>query len=235
MCGGCANAAHSFVGQFEIATRQGPWQLTLYAGEADTYLGNVQADGAIIGDVSGREVVDEDGESSIEGTVDGENLRAEFAFYENDRNDGFHLLVIPLDSHGTPDISRAVEYPARALSGSAQGETDALRDARLVGLWTAQVRTSSAAGRLSAELYMEIRSDGYIVDRGSRSVASFDGAGLDSGMAAGGESALWRTDGSTIFVSQDAANWAPLARYEISDRRLLLTYYDGSRQLWYRQ
>ena len=241
-CTSSASATDRLAGRYEIATTQGGWQLTL-TSDASGYNGELAANGTVIGSVSGQASIEEDGEFSVDGTILGQGIRAEFAFYENDPGDGFQLLLIPLTGNGVPDYGGAVEYPAQPVAAGLHEESDAppdgtadtSRDARLVGFWTAQVSTTGAGGSLAAELYMEIREDGYIVDRGSRSMASFDGAGLDGGTLPGGEAALWQTDGSTIFISKDGANWATLARYEISGHRLLLAYYDGSRQLWYRR
>ena len=236
----CVAGAADVAGHYTIVATPGAWLLELVSC-GDNYTGSLVADGVVVGSVAAVGSKDEDGDYSVDGVITGQ-INAEFALYTANEDGDFRLLMIPL-ADGVADYGRATEYRAQAVDTVAAkaptpestASSGALPNPGLVGLWVAQVSTIDGAGSIATELYMEIRSDGYLVDRGSRAMASFDGAGLDHGVLSNGETVLWRSDGTTIYVSDDAVRWAPLASYELSGRRLLLRYYDGSRQLWYRR
>lgn len=234
------SSAVELAGRYTIVATPGSWLLELEAGGAK-YAGSLTVDGAVVGVVDARGTEDEDGDYAVEGVIAGQ-VNAEFAFYADDDRRSYRLLMIPL-TDGVADYSHATEFEAQAADTIAPNAsipeppepTETNLNPGLIGLWAAQVANVGSDGSLAVELYMQIREDGYLVDRGSRAMASFDGAGLDNSAQPNGEAVRWQSDGTTIYVSSDAAQWAPLARYELSGQRLLLTYYDGSRQLWYRR
>ena len=232
--------AADLAGRYTVMATPDTWLLELVS-DGHSYTGSLAADSVVVGTITALGTEDEDGDYSVEGFINGQ-INAEFSFYADDDDGSHRLLMIHLVGDAA-DYGRAAEYRARPETAAVPDESptpriESLGDYRnphLVGLWSAQVSNAGSDGSFAVELYMEFRNDGYLVDRGSRAMASVDGAGLDGGIVATGDAVLWRSNGATIYVSADAAQWAPLARYEISGQRLLLTYYDGSRQLWYRR
>ena len=233
-------ASAELAGRYTIEATPGSWLLEL-ASDGKTYTGSLTANGIVLGAVDALGTEDDDDDYAVEGVIAGQ-VNAKFAFYVDDDNRSYRLLMIPLVG-GVADYSRATEFLAQAAVTVAPNAsipespetTEATLNSGLIGLWAAQVTTVGSDGSLAVELYIEIRGDGYLVDRGTRAMASFEGAGLDNSAQANDEAVLWQSDATTIYVSSNAVQWAPLARYELSGRRLLLTYYDGSRQLWYRR
>jgi len=115
---------------------------------------------------------------------------------------------------------------------SAAGPVSGL-DPRLVGLWSTQVILNSEVGSVATQLVLEFSANGIARDLGSRSLGGIGGGSIDTGAFDGSGSFRWRTSGNTVHTSFDGIRWMPLARYQFSEGRLFLTYYeDGSTQMW---
>lgn len=206
---------------------------------------------------------EEDGEPYLEGTVEGPDFFGEFELSLLEDDGLYVMLVTPQDESGTPRLDqvasirlhRTGDVPdgfgptmdaagmtssnrAHADAGSRRATelpTDAASHSGLVGVWSTQVNMVSEVGSIATELVMEFRADGVLIDHGSRSMASFPDAGLDTGSTQRGEAAYWRTRDDILEVSYDGSQWAQLARFGVDATRLLLVYYDGDRKLWYRR
>lgn len=235
--------AQGLTGRYAADTPHGPLRLELLAdGErlSGTLLG---ADGAHYA-VQGVETDDEDGRG-FTGTYAGPGGAGLLALDAPDEDGDRLLRLTPTGPDGQPlHAQTAVVYvrpdanpwPGPAAEPTAPPSTTAQRDPQLVGVWAMQDLVSSGTATLATRLVMQFRADGRFVEGGARSVGGFAGAGLDTGHGGGSEAGFWRTQGGVLYAGLDGATWVPLARYEVSGGRLLLTYVqDGSRQLWYRQ
>jgi len=102
-------------------------------------------------------------------------------------------------------------------------------------VWATQGVVNTPNGSMTTQLFMELRADGMLIDLGARSMGGIPDVSIDTGLAGGGETAAWRTQGAVLLVRYAGSPWMPLAQFEVSGNRLLLAYYDGDRKLWYRQ
>ena len=239
------NAGVDFSGDYEIPTPQGPMALTLDQAADGTVTGTLALSGGTC-QLRGAVVVDEEDEASVEGTMTCDAGGGEFDFSADDENDGFVLLVTPIDASGTPRSDLATLYFARPgtinpqpgskpVNQTPQQPAVGSRDPRLFGFWSTQVVMNTPGGNMATQLLIEIRADGTLVDLGSRAVGGTADANIDTGFSGGGETVLWRTSGDILEVSYTGSQWAQLARFELSGDRLLLAYYDGDQKLWHRQ
>ncbi len=109
-------------------------------------------------------------------------------------------------------------------------------DARLVGSYSRQEMTSTSAGSIATQMFLEIRPDGTF----SEAMGDTLGGGMDwSGQVGGGggaQTAEWTTQNDLFLIRPlGTAQWVPLARYVLEPGRLMFVYSDGSRHLWYRR
>jgi hypothetical protein len=231
--------AVDFSGTYAVATPNGTMTLTLNQDAKGTVGGTaVLPGGSVSCTVEGRVFVDEDGESSVEGSLRCPGGGSEFELAPDEEEGGFILLVIPVDGNGTPRSDLAAVYnarPADAGGGRGNPPRDDPRDQRLVGVWATQVVMNTPGGSMATQLRMAIRADGTLVDLGSRSAGGIPGVSFDTGLEGGGDVAEWRTRGDVLEVSYAGSAWVALATFVVEGDRLLLTYYDGDRRLWYRE
>lgn len=125
--------------------------------------------------------------------------------------------------------------PSTGSAGSSTATPDAARDQRLAGSYSRQEMTTTPAGSIATQMFLEIRPDGLF----SEAMGDTLGGGMDwSGQAGGGsvETAEWTTQSGIFLVRPlGTQQWVPLARYTIQPGRLMFFYNDGSQQLWYRR
>lgn len=219
-----------FEGRFAVHAADGPSFLTLGRAPTGDFAGFFEAWGRRC-EVSGTYGEDEEdpfveGEIACDGGGGGE---FELSFDEDE--EAFTFFLTPFEPDGTPRLDLAVSYVAERAD-STFGRAEA--PSPLVGVWSTQVIASTPGGSVTTQLFMELRSDGLLVDLGSRSIGGTGDVTADTGLSGGGESALWRTEGDILQASVDGRQWAPLARFELAGDRMLLDYYDGDRALWHR-
>lgn len=118
---------------------------------------------------------------------------------------------------------------------SAAAEANVQRDPALVGRWSYSNTYNSGDFSGTTRLQMQVNPDGtYLYGGGGVSITGDAGYGYsNSGDATRGE---WRTEGNIIHIREAGSpQWTPYARYYIEGGQMLLTFGDGSRQLWSRQ
>ena len=219
--------------------------LSLSQASDGTVTGRLTGSGGTC-ELRGAVVVDEEDEASVEGTMACDAGGGEFDFSADDEDNGFVLLVTPIDASGTPRSDLATLYFARPGTDSPkdgsksndqtpQRPVGASHDPRLVGYWSTQVVMNTPGGNMATQLLMEIRADGALVDLGSRAIGGTDDVNIDTGFSDGGGTVWWRTSGEILEVSYTGSQWVQLARFELSGDRLLLAYYDGDQKLWHRR
>lgn len=256
---GCEAQESPFDGTYSVAYAGGNVMLaiqTLPSGEVRGWLEG----GDARFELEGLMVTDEEGAATIEGTLAGAGLRSDFSLYRQD-DGSYAVLITPYDPAGVARADQAAvhvaaridtEPPASAATGSVAADPTAAapsasapaaspqppsgdRDPRLIGIWSSQVIMNSPAGSIATELRMQFGADGVMRDLGSRTLGGVAGGSFDTGFENGTDHAVWRTEGDMLLISYDGSPWVTFARFEVSDRNLLLTYVqDGSRQLWSR-
>lgn len=236
--------AQFYDGLFDVQTPYGIASLELVRLPGGAVEGALRGFGGRDFAVEGREAIDEDGELTLEGMFVGEGMADFTLFAEDDGTLG--LVLVPYDASGAPQTgSSAVFVVTRATADGAPAPapptpgagaavvSDAPLDARVVGVWATQVVMNSPAGSVATQMFMHFGPDGVMTDMGSRAVGGMPGVGLETGLEGGGEQAYWSARDGVLVVSADGRSWAPLARYEFSEGRLVLRYVqDGSIQIW---
>jgi len=114
---------------------------------------------------------------------------------------------------------------------------DLERDAALVGSW--QYSKSMTSGDFSAVIQkvLIIRPDGTYVLGDGRVVGGGGAGSFDSGSGGGAESnGTWKTSNRIVYIREGGAgSWTPYARYYVEAGKLMFTFGDGSREIWYRR
>ena len=109
------------------------------------------------------------------------------------------------------------------------------RDPALVGTWVYQDTYISGSFSGTTRFVLRVLPDGSYT-YGEGQVTAGDGS--FSGSSGGGDvtQGRWRTQGSVVYIQEPGVSqWQPYARYYIEGSRMLFTFGDGSRQIWYRQ
>lgn len=138
----------------------------------------------------------------------------------------------------------------RRTSGGGVRDMGEQRDPRLVGRWSHEQITMSGGDSLTTREEYILHPDGTLALGKARAVASFSGerynevedttsywyGHADTGEGDNDEEIIgrWKTQGNILYI-QEGGQWVPYARYYVEDGKLLLTYEDGSRKLFYRK
>ena len=125
--------------------------------------------------------------------------------------------------------------PSPAPGPSAGGEANVQRDPALVGVWSYSNTYNSGDFSGTTRLQMQVNPDGtYLYGGGGVSISGDAGYGRSSsGDVTRGE---WRTEGNIVHIREAGSpQWTPYARYYVEGNQMLLTFGDGSRQVWNRQ
>jgi hypothetical protein len=105
-------------------------------------------------------------------------------------------------------------------------------DYNLIGIWTYSDSYSSGSYSFASQLTMILKQDGtYLYGNGK--VAG--GGDNISGSSEGGDWSRgnWKTENSHIYTNE-GNGWQLYARYYIENGKMLLTFSDESKQIWYR-
>jgi hypothetical protein len=117
-----------------------------------------------------------------------------------------------------------------ASPSGSPGSSSAERDTALVGSWSRTEGMSSGGASFAAQQLLRINADGTFEQGAGR--AAGGGAGWSASSGNGTEvvgRGKWSTKGNIVHV-----DGAPYARYYVEGSKLMFTFGDGSRQIWYR-
>ncbi|MDH3271751.1 MAG: hypothetical protein OEN56_10480 [Gemmatimonadota bacterium] len=251
----CGAGGQTMNGTYTIVLPEGTATLSLAVLPSGTVSGWMRSVDGTLFEATGLEVVDDEGDVTVEGTLSGA-MNADFSLYEEDDPE-FGLLLTPHDASGNPVLAEAVVFAAvrssltsSPMTGNGPLAGGATRpspppeagspaagpaDARLVGLWSTQTVMNSEVGSVATQMFMELTSDGVMRDLGSRAIGSIGDGGIDTGLEGGGEQAVWHTQDDLLMVGYPGGPSVPLARFGFSEGRLVLRYLqDGSIQIWSR-
>lgn len=125
-------------------------------------------------------------------------------------------------------------------SGSKRAERDASRaqrDPALVGRWARSESYTSGDFSMVNQTRVTLFADGTFVMGPGRVIGGGDAGSFDSGSGgAAGEGGRWRTENRILYTAPAAGGgWSAYARYYVEGNKLLLTFGDGSRELWHRE
>jgi hypothetical protein len=139
-------------------------------------------------------------------------------------------------SRNRPD-TQAGAWNGGQPQASPQGQANAgneERDPALVGSWSRTDSISSGSASMSTQYFLQINPDGSYVYSIGRSAGGGGGWGMESGP---GESipGRWKTSQRIVYIQErGVGQWIPYARYYVEGNRLMLTFDNGNREIWYR-
>jgi len=106
------------------------------------------------------------------------------------------------------------------------------RDQNIVGAWIYSESYNSGGFGFASQWKMQINPDGSYLYGDARIMGGDGGSSIDSG---GGDvtRGQWRTQNGVIHINE-GYSWQPYARYHVEGYSMMLTFGDGSRQVWKR-
>lgn len=139
-------------------------------------------------------------------------------------------LQIFMHGDGAP-----VELALQRGGGSpAAGETRVERDPVLVGAWVKSESYTSGDFSMVDQKTVQLLPDGHLVIGPARLIGGGDAGSFDSGSGGGG-GGEWRTADRILYTREPGTGWAPYGRYYVEGNRMMVTFGDGSREVWSRR
>lgn len=139
---------------------------------------------------------------------------------------------------------QGVEVPFTRTTGSAAKSTASAkpdtsskgsRNPALVGLWSRTDSMTSGGVSMSTQYFLRVSGNGTFEVGVGRSAGG--GAGWSMGGGGGGVEVQargkWKTQGNIVHINE-GSGWQPYARFYIEGRKLMLTFANGNREVWYR-
>lgn len=143
----------------------------------------------------------------------------------------------PAPAVGGAPAQTQPEFGGSAGPASAPQASSVQRNPQLVGTWD---RTESFGGG-SSEYGGAVRETLVISGDGTFVLGPGEfaggGPGVSGSSSGGGAQATgqWATSDEVVYVSDGSSGWEPYARFYVEPGKLMFTFADGSRQLWYRR
>lgn len=127
----------------------------------------------------------------------------------------------------------AADTPSGAEADEQQAQS-IRRDSALIGRWRHSDSMTSGTYSGVVQNFLTILPNGvYRLGEGE-----FAGGGPGvSGVSRGGDvvTGQWRTENRIVYIKeQGSPQWTPYARYYVEANKLMFTFADRSRQIWYR-
>jgi|GEM_PF-1035291 len=118
-------------------------------------------------------------------------------------------------------------------SGQANAGSEE-RDPSLVGSWSRTDSIGSGDASMSTRYYLQIQPDGTFVHSVGESAGGGAGWGMESGPG-GSTQGRWRTSRQVVYIQEvPGGPWQPYARYYVEGNRMMFTFDNGNREIWYR-
>ena len=141
-------------------------------------------------------------------------------------------LVLHFSSSGGGSRVQGPLAGGGAAKGGSSPQVE--RDPVLVGQWRYTESYSSGSFSGASQTSLVIHPDG----RYEYGDSKFAGGGAGIGGSSGGgdvEVGEWKSQNSIVYIrSPGAQQWQPYARYYVDGASMLLTFGDGSKQVWKR-
>lgn len=133
-------------------------------------------------------------------------------------------------------LTRDAGGKAPSSSASTSSAPAAQLDPVLIGVWTKTDSYTSGDFSAASQSSVTLHPDGTYRYGPGRVIGGGDAGSFDSdGGGAGGATGRWRTENRILYTQEAGTGWMPYARYHVEDNKLLLTFGDGSRELWNRR
>lgn len=220
--------AQSWDGQFHGDIQGTPSTLTLQTN-ANALSGTVDAQGyryTLTGTYQGQQASGKFTDPQTQGVLD----------FQAERNrEGVVITLIESDpmSGQQQQFTMAFHQGAPPVAPTGMPDAVASRDQRLPGLWSYTDSYTSGEYSFASQRKMQINPDGTYLYGDGRVVGGGPSSSVDSGGGGDVSRGQWKTEGDVIYINE-GQQWQPYCRYYIEGYSLMLTFGDGSRQVWNR-
>jgi hypothetical protein len=231
--GGSSAAATGFDGRFQGSIQGTAAVLTLQR-QGNTVNGGIDASGypyQLQGTVSGNSLT---GQLMDPQTGGGFNIEATL------RGDALELVLLTQQGSMPLSFQRVAAGGGSTgagghVGGGTQAAPQGQRDPALVGVWRQSESMSGGGTSMVVESFLRINPDGSFALGGGRAVGGGANWGGDTGSGGVDETGFWKTENRVVYVqSAGGGGWQPYARYYAEATKLMFTFGDESRQIWYR-
>lgn len=163
------------------------------------------------------------------------NLISQDPYSGQSQRIAFNFQRQPAGQSGGPISGGAVHGDVRG------GATDNYeRDSRLIGAWSHSDTMISGNYSAVTQVFMQVNPDGTyaygngrVMAGGSNAYGSVSG---DTGYGDDVSRGKWRTQNSIIYIMEPGYNqWIPYACYYVEGGKMMLTFENGSKEIWYRR
>ena len=134
-----------------------------------------------------------------------------------------------------PRNGATMRLPAVSYARGVPPPIDVQRDAQLTGRWPHRWAAGEDISSAPPEMWLVLHADGTVQHGKLRGPTTDSSVGISIADDEGGFTGKWRTTDHTLHVMPDGhAQWTPYAQYQIDGEKLVLTFNDGSRQVYSR-
>ncbi len=237
-------SAQTFAGSY--VTSDGATSLSLIQAGGGAVSGSV-TEGTIAMQLEG-----EIEEAMVSGWMSGQMGRLHFHAEFVSGQLRFTIFPVGFDGEPLHDMGQSVMFqrseeatqqpepaaPGAAPAGSqpGAGSADGIGDPVLVGRWVKEDTTVDPQMSVTTQLIMELHADGSFVQYGGETAGGGAGFSFRSDEGEERDVGQWRAEENVIYVrGEGLPQWTPCCRYYVEGDRMLITYDDGSREIWYRR
>ncbi len=150
------------------------------------------------------------------------------------------VAAATLEIHLLRGAGRAgAEAPPAAAQADPWGGGDAVPagpggvDPVLIGTWSRVESYHSGDFSIANQQVITLFADGTYRFGGGRMVGGGD-AGTLEGQSGGGDSGRWSAHNRLLYVFEPGIGWQPYARYHVEGSKVMVTFGDGTREIWNR-
>jgi hypothetical protein len=208
--------------------------------------------GSVTGSISGQGVA-----LGLQGEIDGALLAGwasgqggSLHFHAEFSGDDLVFTLFPTGMDGQPNhdqgqsavFRRTSTQPQPGQSPTPQPTPPATtpaagaHDPALVGVWVREETMVDPIMTLTTQTIMVLDAGGDFEQGEGRVVGGGAGFSFDTGSGQERDVGQWRSEGEIVYVTGAGLNqWIPCCRYYVEGGRMLLTFDDGSRQIWHKR
>lgn len=228
LCGWTTDLSGVYSGQFEGQ----PARATLSV-EGGTVSGTLDVDGYVYR-IEGRQQG-----AVAKGRMIDQNGHAVQLTLQQPANDQLTMLIEAIPGVALASVqvhlTRGEAGSGSVAGGGAQAAGVEL-DPALVGRWVRRDSYVSGDFTLANERRVTLFPDGTYRFGPGRVIGGGDAGTFDSGTGGGGNGGRWRTQGQILYTMElGDMGWEPYARYYVEGNKVLLTFGNGSREIWHRE
>jgi hypothetical protein len=134
-----------------------------------------------------------------------------------------------------PNSGETIELPEVLYASGEPPPVDQTHDPELVGRWRYTWATAGGGASIAVDSWLIFESDGRCQAGKSKAAGGDANVGIET---SGGDGFIgkWRTSDRIVYlVPEDQTNGSPLGRYYVEGNKMLLTYNNGDKRIYYRR